>query len=98
MLFADTAKLISQTFTINSIGDSIPTETSRTVFVEVQSIGLKRKVEAMNAGLKIERKFILSDIAEYQGEAILEYNNERYNIVNCYINDDQQVELTCGRY
>ena len=53
MLFAETANLIKQTFTINSVGDSIAAETSRTVFVEFQSIGLKRKIDALATGLNV---------------------------------------------
>ena len=66
MLFAETADLISQAFTINSVGDSIATETRRTVFVEFQSIGLKRKIDAMATGLNVEFKLLLKDIKEYQ--------------------------------
>ena len=49
MLFAETADLIAQEYTVNSVGDSVPTETKHTVFVEFQSIGLKRKIEAMTS-------------------------------------------------
>lgn len=98
MLFSDVALLISQTYTVNSIGDSIPTETSRQVFVEVKSIGLKRKIDAMATGLTVDFKLILSDIAEYADEKIVEYKGVRYNVKNVYITDDQRVELDIGRY
>lgn len=94
----DVANLIAQTETVNEIGDSIATETSRQVFVQVASIGLKRKMEAMEQGLKLQWKFTLSDMAEYQNEPIIEYHGERYNIVNVYITDDQRVDLTAARY
>lgn len=98
MLFAETADLIAQEFTINSVGDSIPTETRHTVFVEFQSIGLKRKIDAMATGLNVEFKLVLKDIAEYNGEKVVEYSGERYNIKNVFIRDDQLVELTVGKY
>jgi len=98
MLFSDVALLISQTYTVNSIGDPIPTETSRQVFVEVKSIGLKRKIDAMATGLTVDFKLILSDIAEYADEKIVEYKGVRYNVKNVYITDDQRVELDIGRY
>lgn len=98
MLFSDVALLISQTYTVNSIGDSIPTETLRQVFVEVKSIGLKRKIDAMATGLTVDFKLILSDIAEYADEKIVEYKGVRYNVKNVYITDDQRVELDIGRY
>ena len=98
MLFAETADLIAQVYTINSVGDSIATETKHTVYVEFMSIGLKRKIDAMATGLNVEFKLLLKDIAEYDGEKVIEYKNQRYNIQNVYIRDDQVVELTVGKY
>ena len=98
MLFAETANLIKQTFTINSVGDSIAAETSRAVFVEFQSIGLKRKIDALATGLNVEFKLLLKDIAEYEDEKIIEYKGKRYNVKNVFIRDDQAVELTVGEY
>ena len=98
MLFAETANLIKQTFTINTVGDSIAAETSRTVFVEFQSIGLKRKIDALATGLNVEFKLLLKDIAEYDDEKIIEYKGKRYNVKNVFIRDDQAVELTVGEY
>lgn len=97
MLYSDVANLISQTYTVNSIGDAVPTETSRQVFVEVKSLGLKRKIEAMATGLNVEFKLILADVQEYADEKIVEYNGVRYNVLNVYVADDQSVELTVGR-
>lgn len=98
MLFSEVANLITQTYTVNSIGDSIPTETSRQVYVEVHSIGLKRKIDALATGLNVDLKLILSDVAEYADEKIVEYKGVRYNVKNVYITDDQRVELDVGRY
>lgn len=98
MLFAEVATLISQTYSINSVGDAIATETRHDVFVEFQSIGLKRKIDALATGLNVEFKLLLKDIAEYNDEKIVEYNSVRYNVKNVFIRDDQHVELTVGRY
>ena len=98
MIFAETAVLVKQVFTINTVGDSIATETERTVFVEFQSIGLKRKIDALATGLNVEFKLLLKDIAEYDDEKIIEYKGKRYNIKNVFIRDDQKVELTVGEY
>lgn len=97
MLYSDVANLIAQTYTVNSIGDAVPTETSRQVFVEVKSLGLKRKIEAMATGLNVEFKLILADVQEYNDEKIVEYKGVRYNVLNVYVADDQSVELTVGR-
>ena len=94
----DVITLIRREMTTNGIGDSIPEETEREVFAKVESIGLKRKLEAQEAGLKLAYKFTLSDAYEYEDEEILEYNGIRYNIVNVYINQFQQPELLTAKY
>lgn len=98
MLNADAVTLIKQTFSVNEYGDSIPAETSRTVFAEVKSIGLKRKIKAEQMGLKLDLKFILSNVAEYDGEEILEFHGKRLNIVNTYVIDEGHVEITTARF
>ena len=94
----DVITLIKREMTVNSIGDPIPKETERDVFAKVESIGLKRKLEAQEAGLKLAYKFTLSDAYEYEDEEILEYNGNRYNIVNVYINQFQQPEILTAKY
>lgn len=94
----DVIKLIAQTVNVNAVGDSIMTETEREVFAKVESIGLKRKLEAQEAGLKLAYKFTLSDAYEYEDEEILEYKGIRYNIVNVYINQFQEPELLTAKY
>ena len=98
MIFAETAYLIKQVFSVNSVGDSLATETKRKVYVEFQSIGLKRKIDALANGLNVEFKLLLKDIAEYDEEKIIEYRDKRYNVKNVFIRDDQQVELTVGEF
>ncbi len=98
MLFAQTCDLITQEFVVNSVGDSIASETRRTVYCEFQSIGLKRKIDALATGLNVEFKLILKDIAEYENESIVEYGGTRYNVKNVFIRDDQLVELTVGPF
>lgn len=90
-------QLVSRTFTVNGLGDSIATETNRDVFAKVQSVGFKRKMEAMTAGLKLELKFTLADDLEYQGEEILIYNSVRYNVVSVFITDNHEIELLTAR-
>lgn len=98
-MFDDVAVLIAQSgVTVNEIGDTIYQETPRQVFVRVSSIGLKRKMEAMASGLQLAWKLTLSDAAEYKDEEIIEYNGVRYNIVNVYITDNHEVDLTLARY
>lgn len=97
MLFADTLYLIKEITDTNAMGDSVGSEFARQVFCEVQSIGLKRKMDALVQGIKLEYKFILSNFAEYDGEEVLEYKGKRYNIVNSYI-QGETIELVVARY
>ena len=94
----DVITLVKQTMTTSAGGDSIPTETTRDVFAKVESIGLKRKLEAQEAGLKLAYKFTLSDEYEYEDEEVLEFNGKRYNIVNVFINEFRQPELLTARF
>ena len=98
MVFENVANLISQKMTVNDAGDSIPDETSRRVYVSIKSIGMKRKIEAEQVGLKLEQKFILSDSTEYNDEEIIEFNGKRLNIVGVYYGDNNTVELTTARF
>ncbi len=98
MVYADVAYLIAQTLTVNDAGDSIAEESRRMVYVCVKSVGMKRKIEAEQLGLKLEHKFILADTEEYDHEEIIEYNGKRYNIVNVYTLDDNALELTTARF
>lgn len=98
LIFNDVAYLIRQDLTTNEYGDTVAEETRRMVYVCVKSFGLKRKMEAEQLGLKLSRKFVLADQAEYEDESILEYNGERLNIVNAYIAEDRSVELQTARF
>lgn len=89
--------LVSRSYAVNSIGDSIATETERNVYAKVQSVGLKRKIEAMNAGLKLEYKFTLADELEYQNEEVIVYKNVRYNVVSVFVTDTHEIELIVTR-
>lgn len=94
----DVLTLIHNSITTNEYGDSVAVPTRRTVFVDVRSIGLKRKLEADEAGLKLAHKFILADELDYAGEDVCEYNGESLNIVNVFITPEHTVELTTARY
>lgn len=94
----EVVKLIKQTYTLNDVGDAIAAETEREVFAKRESIGLKRKLEAEEAGLKLAYKFTLADEYDYDNEEILEYNEERFNIVNVFITSTREVELTTARF
>jgi len=98
MRYDEQAVLIAETYTVNSAGDSVPTQTRKTVWVCVKSVGLKRKLEAEQSGLKIDLKFILPDRIEYADEPVIEYGSVKYNVVSVFYAEDNTVELSAKRF
>lgn len=108
-MFNDVIKLITETTTVDEYGDMVITETSRTVFAEVKSIGQKEFYEAAAVGLKPEIKFVIADFLDYRGEKILKYEpysgpkgendpsaEQTYNIIRTY-RTGLNLELVCSR-
>lgn len=93
----DVLTLIHTDNTVNAQGDVIQTETPRVVFCEVKSVGLKRKLQAMSAGLKLAYKFVLTCYADYNGEEIVEFNGKRYNVIDTYVNGDG-IEISAAEF
>ena len=57
-----------------------PTETKRTVYCTVKSIGQQEAYLAMGQGLNPEMKVILAHDFEYEGERLCEMDSVRYDI------------------
>lgn len=60
------------------------TETERTVFCTIRSVGYQEYYRALANGLHPSFVFTLADYAEYQGEKICEFEGVRYRIVRTY--------------
>ncbi len=95
-------KLISESRTVDAYGDIITTETERSVFAEIKSIGQSEFYQAQAVGLKPEIKFVLADYLDYQNEKKLRYQGfkeeaeEEYTILRTYRNNNL-LELVCKR-
>lgn len=95
-------KLVSETNIVNAYGDLVPTQSERTVFAELRSIGQSEFYQAQASGLKPEIKFILSDYLEYQNEKIIRYKafdkdvEEEYTVLRTYRNNNM-LEIVCKR-
>lgn len=61
-----------------------PTETGRTVFCTVRSVGYSEFYRALENDLHPTLVFTLADYAEYQGEKVCVYNGTRYRIIRTY--------------
>lgn len=88
--------LIKRTFAADSIGQQIPTETTRDVFCSVSSISQSEWFEAGRNGLKAEYRVDMF-FPEYEGEEIVEYNNTRYGVYRTYRRNNEVLELYLER-
>ena len=89
-------ELIATTNGVDEYGDPATTETRRRVFCRLASIGQKEFYQAQAVGLQPELKFILSDYLDYNGEALVEHNGQRYRILRTY-RTGQELELVVYR-
>lgn len=88
--------LIQQTQGVDDYGDPVIQETTREVFARLASIGQKEFYQAQAVGLQPEVKFILADHWDYEGEALVEHNGQRYRVLRTY-RAGQELELVCYR-
>lgn len=92
MIRSDVITLISEKPTAHGIFEPF-TETERTVYCEVRSVGVNEFYRAMEQDLRPVCVFVLADYAEYHGEKIVDYHGKRLRVVRTYI-DRQKIELT----
>lgn len=95
-MYNDVIKLVKKTYTTDVYGDTTAVETSREVFAEVRSIGMKEKYEALQAGLDPEYTFVLADYYEYENETEIEYESARYRVIRTY-RKDRTIEIVVAR-
>ena len=96
MLKADVLDLISVSPEAAGVGTE-PTETKRSVYCTVKSIGQQEAYLAMGQGLNPEMKVILAHDFEYEGERLCELGGVRYEILRTYITETDGIELTLQR-
>jgi SPP1 family predicted phage head-tail adaptor len=73
------------------------TETKRTVYCTVKSIGQQEAYLAMGQGLNPELKVILAHDFEYEGERLCEMDGVRYDILRTYTTETDGIELVLQR-
>lgn len=89
----DQIELISQTYTIDELGQRIPQESAHCVYGRVESVSQKEFYEAARSGLKAEYKVILSFAEDYDGQEIAVLGSKRYAIYRTYVTKSGQIEL-----
>lgn len=73
-----------------------PEYTRRMVFCTIHSVGMRETYEAMGHGIAPELVFELSDYEEYQGEKILVWQGDWYDVIRTYVKG-QKIEITVQR-
>lgn len=88
--------LIAKRFESDEIGNQIPIETKAEVFAKKESAYGDEFYAAGQAGIKAKYTFIVNR-ADYNGEAEVEYNGERYSVYRLYEKKrSEEIELHCS--
>lgn len=96
-MYNEVIELIKVVNTINDIGDPVEVKTSREVFAQMRSIGMKETYEAMSHNLKPEMVFILSDYYDYDDEDVVKYNEVEYRVLRTYRKGTNELEIVVTR-
>lgn len=84
--------LVSATYAADEIGQRVPTETTRDVFCNVQSVSRAEFFAGGQAGLKPSYVATLFRY-DYEGEQVAVLYGERYSVYRTYVRQDEQIEL-----
>ena len=93
---SDVLTLINQSRTQDDFGRWISTNTTRDVFVQVDSITQAEFYDAGRIGLNPEYRFRLFN-GDYDGEELCEFHGQRYAIYRTYLRRDDTLELYVER-
>lgn len=93
MLRQSVITLIAENPAAHGVFDG-PSETQRTVFCTIRSVGYNEYYRAREHDLFPTLVFSLRDYAEYQGEPRLLYEGKAYNVIRTYITPQNEIELT----
>ncbi len=94
MLYRDIINLISETYTVNSMGDAVPSYTKTQVYANKKSIRQSEFYQAAATGLRPEYMFEVRTW-DYTGQPKLEYESVTYNIIRTYDKNGEITELIC---
>lgn len=95
-MYNEVITLQKRSYSVDEYGDTVETLSTRDVFAEIRSIGMREKYEALQAGLDPEYTFILADYFEYENEDECTYNGELYRVIRTFRNG-QTMELVVTR-
>lgn len=90
-------KLIAETITSDVIGNQIVTEKEREVFATAKPINQNEFFSARTAGINPACKMLVF-FGDYEGEELMEWNGQKYNIYRTYQREDDLIELYAERH
>lgn len=93
---SELAYLIAETWTADALGVPQKTETSRSVYVAVDSVTSSEWFNGSRQGLNPELRFRMFRF-DYADEQIIEYQGNRYTVYRTYIGRDDVIELYTQR-
>ena len=96
MIYAKICYLIGESPKAHGIFDD-PQEERRMRYCAERSVGQTEVYQAKAEGLNPEIKLVLPHAFDYKGEKRLEYDEERWEIIRTYKNEQNGIELTIQR-
>ncbi len=96
MRIPDTAVLISASFAPDEYGVRRKTETGKTVYGYYDSVTASELFEGGRNGLNPSFRFVMSEL-DYDAQAVLIRDGERYSVYRTYRPANGTVELYCER-
>lgn len=88
-------KLIAKTFTIDSIGNQIDTETSIIVpLIDIEEVYASEFYKASQLGLRPSKRFVISTL-NYNDEREIEYMSQKYTVIRSEERNLDEVVLIC---
>ena len=92
---AITLDLIKKTYTTDTMGQRVDSETKTTVFATLSSISRSEWTAYSSTGRSglVPAYVATVFMGNYSGESVCEYDGKRYGIYRTYERDDEQVEL-----
>lgn len=89
-------ELVSVTYTADGIGQQVPTETTKSVFCELESVTRSEWATAGQIGLKPEFKATMFS-PDYDGQEIVLIGTARYGVYRTFQRKDEAIELYLER-
>jgi len=95
-MWSDIINLVAFTLAENNIGDSIKTKIERQIYCDKKSIKRTEFYQAAAVGLQPESVFEMR-IIDYEGEKLLTYEGDEYNVIRSYSPSIETIELICSK-